>query len=460
MAYITKLCVPEISLASDMMSAKLKLHLDENGQELTLEDLKELLAARNVKTGINDEAIIRMIEHNIYDIFVEVANGRAPVRGKDGYFVFYVVNPDIEKGPKELEDGSVEYIHTTKYAIVDEGDLLAEYIPATNGEYGYTIDSTMRTPMRGKELSPIRGRGFRMEENKYYATCHGKADVSETGIYVTNLLEVKGDVDIGYGHIQFDGDVDIHGEVKSGMMVRASGNIEVRGHVGNCYIEAGKNLVLANGMQGKFSGRIKAGGDISCKFFENSQAHAGGNIRMRTSMNSKIAAEGKVIVEGKEAVVLGGSVHAIQGMELSEAGNENEISTVLVAGVLPETMKRDVELKGLIKKVEGEVELLDRSARILERMEKTNATKENSTRRMKIIQAKVIKSTELKRYQDEKIRSEAMIQSGKDAGIIINNNIYPGCHVEIAGNGVDIKEQIKHVKFMLREGNIEASLLY
>ena len=120
MAYITKLCVPEISLASDMMSAKLKLHLDENGQELTLEDLKELLAARNVKTGINDEAIIRMIEHNIYDIFVEVANGRAPVRGKDGYFVFYVVNPDIEKGPKELEDGSVEYIHTTNYAIVDE----------------------------------------------------------------------------------------------------------------------------------------------------------------------------------------------------------------------------------------------------------------------------------------------------------------------------------------------------
>ncbi|MGN0495943.1 MAG: DUF342 domain-containing protein [Lachnospiraceae bacterium] len=460
MALLTKLCIPEITLAPDMMSAKLKLHLDENGQELSVDDLKELLVARNAKTGIDEEAISGMIEHNIYEIFVEVARGKAPIKGKDGYYIFHVSNPEEQNGPKELEDGTVEYVHTNEYTIVEDGDLLAEYIPATNGEYGYTIDNGMRTPTRGKELPTIKGKGFRVEDNKYYATAHGKIDISETGIHITNLLEVKGDVDISYGHIQFDGDVFIRGDVKSGMMVRATGNIEIKGHVGNCYIEAGKNLTLSNGMQGKFSGKLKAGGDIFCKFFENSQAQAGGNITLRTSMNSKLAAEGKVVVEGRESVVLGGSVHAIQGMEINEAGNENEIPTTLVAGVLPETMNRDVELKYLIEKVEGEVELLDRSARILERMEKTKATKENSARRMKIIQAKVIKSTELKRYKDEKIRSEALIQSGKDANIVISNVVYPGCRIEIAGNGISVKEQLKHVKFVLREGNVEANLLY
>lgn len=459
-ALLTKLCIPEITLATDMMSAKLKLHLDDNGQELSQEDLKELLLARNVKTGIDEDAILRMLEHNIYDIFVEVARGKAPVKGKDGYFIFHVKNPEQQNGPKELEDGTVEYVHTTEYTIVEEGDLLAEYVPATNGEYGYTIDNGMRTPMKGAELSPIKGNGFRIEDNKYYATARGKIDISENGIQITNLLEVKGDVDISYGHIQFDGDVHIRGDVKSGMMVRATGNIEIKGHVGNCFIEAGKNLTLLNGMQGKFSGRLKAGGDIYCKFFENSQAHAGGNIKVRTSMNSKLAAVGKVIVEGRESVVIGGSVHAIQGMEINEAGNENEIPTTLVAGVFPETLSRDVELKYLIEKVEGEVELLDRSARILERMAKTKATQENSARRMKIIQAKVIKSTELKKYRDEKIRSEALIQSGRDACITIGNVIYPGCRIEIAGNGISVREKIKHVKFVLHDGNIEASLLY
>lgn len=457
---MSKLCIPEISTAPDMMSAKIKLHLDNGGQQFSAEDLKELLAMKNVKTGIDMDAIEKMLENNIYDIFVEVAKGKAPVKGKDGYFIFHVKQPEAVTGPRELEDGTVEYIKTTEYAIVDEGDLLAEYIPATNGEYGYTIDNAMRTPMKGKELSTIKGKGFRIEDNKYYSLSHGKIDISETNILITNLLEVKGDVDISFGHIQFDGDVYIRGDVKSGMMVRATGNIEIKGHVGNCYIEAGKNLTLSNGMQGKFSGRLKAGGDIICKFFENSQAQAGGNITVRTTMNSKLSAEGRVLVEGKDAVVLGGSIHAIQGMELSEAGNENEIPTTLVAGVLPEVMSRDKELNALIKKVEDEVELLDRSARILERMAKTKATPENSARRMKIIQAKVIKATELKKYKEEKICNEAKILSGKDADITINNVIYPGCFINIAGNKIEVRENLKHVKFVLRDGNVEASLLY
>ncbi|MGN0437521.1 MAG: DUF342 domain-containing protein [Lachnospiraceae bacterium] len=460
MALVTNPCIPEISLSSDMMSAKLKLHLDDNGQQLSVDDLVEILGSRNVKTGIDRDALTRMIEHNIYEIFVEVAKGKAPVKGKDGYFIFHVSQPEEQKGPKILEDGSVEYVHTTEYTIVEEGDLLAEYVHATGGEYGYTIDNAMRTPMRGKELPCIKGKGFRIEDDKYYSVAHGRIDFTETSIHITNLLEVSGDVDISYGHIQFDGDVYIRGDVKSGMMVRASGNIDIKGHVGNCYIEAGKNLTLNNGMQGKFSGKLKAGGDITCKFFENSQAEAGGNITLKNSMNSKISAEGKVLVEGKEAVVLGGSVHAIQGMEITEAGNENEISTTLVAGVLQETMARDVELTHLIEKVEGEVDLLDRSAHILDRMAKTKATQENSARRMKIIQAKVIKSTELKKYKDEKMRSEALIASGKDACIVVNNTIHPGCRVNIAGSGVDVNRPMKHVKFVLRDGNVEANLLF
>lgn len=460
MELLTQLCVPEIVISEDKMSAKMRLCRNNSGKEWTIQELKQFIISKNVKTSILEDSIIDMVENEIYDVYIEISKGKAPVTGKDGYYIYHVETPALETGPKELEDGSVEYVHTAKHTVVEEGCLLAEYVAATNGEYGYTVENAMLPPKRGKDLPMLKGKGFYHEDGKYYAACHGRVEITERGFRITNLLEVDGNVDINYGHIDFDGDVYVKGDVKSGMTVKVSGNIEIKGHVGNCAIEAGKNIIVHNGMQGKFYGKLIAGGDIYCKFFENSEAVAKGNIVVRSVMNSWLQAEGKVTVEGKDAVVLGGSLHAIQGMELTEVGNESEIETMLVAGALPDTLRRDAELGGLIQKVEGEVDLLERSAKVLERMEKTNLTKEVNNRRMKIIQAKVIKSTELKKYQMEKKQSEALIHSGKDANIIVQKIIYPGCHVEIAGVGIEVKQQLKHVKFVLRDGIIEAALLY
>lgn len=456
----TRRCVPEVVISDDKMSAKMKLRLDDNGNEWTVAELKDLIVSQNIKTGILEASICDVIQNEVYDVNIEIAHGKESVPGKDGYFIYHVATPKEENTPKELEDGTVEYIRTVAHTVVEEGDLLAEYVPATNGEYGYTVDNSMLAPKRGKDLPKLKGKGFYHEDGKYYASNHGMVEITERGFRITNLLEVNGDVDINYGHVDFDGDVNIRGDVKSGMMVKASGNIEIKGHVGNCIVEAGKNIIVHNGMQGKFAGKLIAGGDIECKFFENSQAIAKGNIVVRSVMNSQLEAEGKVTVEGKDAVVLGGSVHAVQGMELTEAGNDTEIETLLVAGALPETLRRNAELIDLIKKVQGEVDLLERSAKVLERMANTNITKETNNRRMKIIQAKVIKSTELKKYQMEKVRSEALINSGRNANVVVQKVIYPGCHVEIAGVGIDVKKELKHVKFVLRDGILEAALLY
>ncbi len=460
MEQYTKACIPEILLKEDMMAAQLKLHLDEGGQEYNLSELKDFAVMHNVKTGINEDAIRKMIAHDIYDVFVEIARGKAPVKGKDGYFIYHVQNVEQQTGPKILENGEVEYVHTNEYTIVEEGQLLAEYIPATNGEYGYTIDNKMLSPRRGNNLSPLRGNGFWITDNKYYSLIHGRVEFNKVGMQVTNLLMVKEDVDISYGHIDFDGNVIVRGDVHSGMTLKATGDIEISGHVGDCRIEAGKNITIHQGMQGKFEGTLVAGGEVFCRFIENSQVVAKGNIVARSVLHSKMETQGKIIMEGKDAVVLGGSVHAVQGMELTEAGSSAEIPTVLVAGVLPKTIQRNAELTALVKKVEEEVVLLDKAASVMQRMMQTKVTKETSERRMKIIQAKIIKSTELKKYQDEKISIEALIDSGKNASIIVQDNVYPGCRVEIAGQGIRVKTKTKHVKFVIKEDKIEMMLLY
>lgn len=131
MAERTRGCLPEVLLSEDMMTAKLKLHLQEGAKDYSVEELKSLLAAENVKTGIIEETIADMIDHEIYDIFMEVARGKEAVDGKDGYYIFHVQNSEQDKSPTILEDGKVEYVRTVNYTTVNEGDLVAEYVPAT-----------------------------------------------------------------------------------------------------------------------------------------------------------------------------------------------------------------------------------------------------------------------------------------------------------------------------------------
>ena len=213
-------------------------------------------------------------------------------------------------------------------------------------------------------------------------------------------------------------------------------------------------------MQGKFSGSLKAGGDIACKFFENAAAKAKGDIYVRSVLHSKLEAKGIIKVEGRDSIVLGGSLYAVKGIELTEVGNVMEVPTTIAVGVLPKTLSKIRELDVMIKKIEDEMSLLERSIRTFKNMEQSQMTKETEDWRKKVIQAKVIKSTELKQYQDEKIRCEAIVKSGKDAKIIVQNTIFPGCRVEIADDGIEVRQELKHVKFVLRDGNIEAALLY
>ena len=460
MGKCTKACVPQVLIDADKMSARLKLCWDAMGVEYTLKELLGYLTSHGVKSGIREDMVREMIESDIYDVYKEVARGKEPVPGEDGHFVFHVKAVEETKTPKVLDDGSVEYVRTHTHTIVEEGALLAEYIPATNGQYGYTVGNEMRKPARGKELPRLKGRGFRVDGTKYYAAMHGKVEITEYGMQLSSLLEIKEDIDINYGHINFDGDVEIRGDVHSGMMVKASGNIDIRGHVGNCFIEAGKNITVQNGMQGKLSGKLKAGGNIYCKFFENAQAEAGGDIMAKSILNSKIEAKGKIKVEGKEALILGGSVWAVQGIEAMVIGNVMEVPTVVCVGCFTGSLTRRFELENLIKEKQEELEKIERGIRIAEFKLKEEDTPKNREKRQKITQAKVIKNMELNECKVELARLEELISGGKGAQVIVQRNIYPGCRVEIAGNRIEVKEQLKHVKFVLRDGNIEAALLY
>ena len=86
------------------------------------------------------------------------------------------------------------------------------------------------------------------------------------------------DVDNTTGDIEYEGNVIVHGNVRAGFTLKASGDITIMGVVEGANVDAGGNLTVNRGIQGMNKAQIHAGGDIVSKFVENATIVCGGNI--------------------------------------------------------------------------------------------------------------------------------------------------------------------------------------
>ncbi len=443
-----------VHISSDRMSATFKIPLPQNGKDMTVEEIVDVLKAARVTAGIDKECIAKALEECKYEEDIIVAWGKEPINGRDGYFTFDKEPAEKQEKPQVNEDGSVEYIRTEEYLIVNKGDEIATYTPATLGEFGYMIDSQILIPKKGKDIQAYRGKGFTIIDGdgvkKYIASTSGKLDIGEKTLVVSPILDIKEDVDISTGHIDFMGDVIVRGDVTSGMKVRSSESVVVYGHVGASHIVADKNITIKQGMQGKGKGKLEAGGYIQGTFFERAILKAKDGINANTLMDCDVDSIGIVKVNGRQGLILGGKVNAIQGIEAKTVGNEAEILSILNAGISTDVNIKLAETIKLMEKVQSEIDLLDRSTKIFEHMEKTQVTKEIEARRMKIIRAKVIKDTELKNHIKDYEYYNWLIELSKDTKVIVNGIVYRGTRVEIMNQRYNVGEIARDVSFKLR----------
>ena len=136
-------------------------------------------------------------------------------------------------------------------------------------------------------------------EDEIYSKCDGQAAFRSGKVTVDNVYIVQGDVDVTTGNVAFNGDIVVNGNVRTGFTVRAKGNIEINGVVEAAKIEAGKNVLIRDGVQGNKRAYIIAGGDVTAKFIESATVFAEGFIEANSILYSDITSEKSVTVKGK-----------------------------------------------------------------------------------------------------------------------------------------------------------------
>lgn len=401
----------------------------DEGVNLSVEFLMQYLKDKGVKVGINRAALEALSYYVQYDKEIVVASGKYPVAGEDGHYEYAVPLEDKKAKPVVAEDGSVDYLNSLEISMVEEGQVFATYIPPTEGEYGYTVFSEMLKPSPGRHIPMLKGKGFEISEdgNEYIAKLSGRIFTENERVMIEPIYIVKGDLGIEHGNIRFNGDVEVTGDVHSGIQIDAEGSIFIHGHVGNCKLRAGGTVTIGKGIQGKYGCEIDAEGDVACNFVERCTIRSGAKVYANSLLDSRVFARDSVFVTSKHGCIIGGSVSAMQTIEAKDLGNDAGISTHLMIGELEIYRKALIEMKQRMRKVEKDIAVCEEQMKKCEQLESGTKSLQAEQVKMQVVRAKVVRQSEQKELMGQ-IQSleEELARARMESHVKVTGIVYPG----------------------------------
>lgn len=427
-----------IIISDDEMEAYVEIQ--GSPRALSRRELERALGQSGIKKGILEETIQALIMGRWSTRTVKIAEGKLPESGPDGWYEFFF---DTMKNqtPDILPDGSVDYTSMKVFEVVDKGQLLAAYHDAQAGEPGYRVTGMELPARRGHEQNMLTGTGFTMNEDKhtYYASYMGRVVLEEEHLVVEKLL-VLDDVTSLTGKVFFDGCIYIKGNVAPASSIMATEDIVVDGFVEDSSLESGGSIVLrqgANAAGGR--GMIRAGGDVSGRFFETIYVYAGGDIRANYCLNSEIYAEGKVEISGSKGMIAGGKTCALRSINVYNAGNRAGLSSFFAVGVGESLIKEEIQVNSKIENVNWELKILRNGQKDLQKKypPEIRNTMEIYLKIESAIYTKELEMGELKEEKERIIRRKKEIASAK---LCVRGMLFEGVVVELGGQRLHPKE--------------------
>jgi len=329
-----------IEIDKDQMLASAEISTALGGKHLSAKAILHAAQEAGVSKGFSKEELIKLAQIAAKEpagtiVKGEIAYGKDAINGKDGK-IKHLVQSAQERilRPKERDDGSVDMRDLGDIICVKVGEPLAKKIPPTDGIKGFSVTGTPLDPVPGDDIDIKIGDGTTLSpknQQVLVSTRVGLPRIIDNGMEVDEVYKIK-NVDIGTGHIKFQGSVIIDGDVCEGMKVTASGDITIGGFVESATLESGGDITIGSGIIGKkqdvetididaiiMSVSIAAKGsvfakycqyaDISCKNLriENQLMHSIINVEDKLWLGTEDKDNGKLIAGYIRA---GTSVHA------------------------------------------------------------------------------------------------------------------------------------------------------
>ncbi len=351
-----------VKVASDRLSATLTIYPPEpGGKPADLELARRSLAEAGVSFGIDPDALARAVAEQPAEPAV-VARGVQPTNGEDARLE-YGFRADGDRGrPQQLEDGRVDFYNLNLIENVSPGQVLVVKHPPTEGEPGVAVTGEPIRQRPGRDVPLIPGKNVELaaDGTQLVATRAGQVILlarNRVGVYPVH--EVKGHVDFSTGNIDFVGSVVVRGNVQDGFVIKAESDIEVGGLVDSATLVAGHDILVKSGIQGRSKGRVEAGRNLIAKFIENATVQVGGDVEVGEAfMHSQVVARGRVVVNGKKGLIVGGAIRCQGDVHCKVLGSSLGTHTEVEVGIDLELRERLHAVQRAIEDAEKNIERL------------------------------------------------------------------------------------------------------
>lgn len=440
----------KVTVSDDGMSATLFIEPPSDGIAYSVETLSSFLKTKGVYGGVIYSALEEMTQNNIYNEDYVVARGQLPTQGHEGYFeVFFDSN--TKRKPIIRSDGSVDYQSMSDIPMVRAGEVLAKYHPAKQGTHGVDVRGRTLRAAPCKDMAPIKGKGFSYNPDTgvYTSDIEGKIEYDGKTLNIQNVYELKGDLDLVAGKIDFRGDVIVKGNVKAGTVIRATKTITIEGSVESATLISGGDIVLKKGMQGGKKARISCGGDLYASFIEFADIDVKGKVEANIIMNCNVSAGTDIKVSGKKGAIVGGKSYAVGRVSSSFLGNVAGHKTLVSVGVKQELKDREKVLKSKLLNVSRSIENTNKEIIKVTDSRLSQDSKAVQAAKLSQLKRRLVRDERLKSHVEEELsQMDDTLRIGKGARIEALSNAFVGTKIVIDDLVLPVEKDYKKVEFV------------
>ncbi|WP_153730671.1 FapA family protein [Sporosarcina obsidiansis] len=227
----------------------------QNVNELETKMFIEELRVMGIENGLCMDEIKEATNTLEAKEFV-IARGTFPIESRDATLDIHL---NFDKQRVE-EHERVDFREHTQVPTVQEGQLIATYIPPVEGVAGESLLGEIRPVKPPKDIVLRIGKQVESSENHLYAKIDGRPVIEWRGnlvkVDVNREYQHSADVNLESGNIYFDGDVWIGGSIHPSMFVAASGTITIMKNSTKASIRGTKSVCIKGSI---FSSTVTVG---------------------------------------------------------------------------------------------------------------------------------------------------------------------------------------------------------
>lgn len=457
-----------VEVSSDKMSALLSITPPCGGSAVSIEQIRRALATSQVTSGILEEALEQAAASGTA-VQMEIARGREATNGEDGSLEC-LIEMVRTRHPHIDEHGIADYRDLGGIVVVHQGQQLMRKHPPTPGENGENVLGQVIVAKPGKDIMfapQLKGAMIDPQDPAILiAEIAGQPVLANYGMTVEPTITIP-TVDLATGNIDFEGTVNISGDVHAGMSIRATGDIHIGGTVEAAILDAGGDIIVKGGIIGhgeiheqpgkaekSMIARVRAGASCSAHFIENASIEVKDSILVdRLVMQSELIATNQIIV-GKPGTgqgnIIGGLIEATLLVQAGEIGSSAGVRTRILVGTNPYLHENLKHAQSALQKKNHELEELEKLLAFIvanpERMKPEIKHKAENTH--------TLLGQEIESALQELDEISLQLDLAEDARVVAEKAVYSNVQIEIGGKIHHVEIERGKGTFLRKEDEI------